>query len=225
MKTFRPPLPAAIASLLTFAFLAYLGVWQVQRLHWKTALLDRIHTRMAAAPAPLPEKIGHPADWEYRRASMAGHYLYGHEFLIMPRTHHGENGFYMMVPFQRVSGGTVIVNRGWISQDLMPKVTRPQGIIEIHGIITLPHKTAFTPVNLPQKNQWYWPDLGEMAASAHLGEVAPVIFTLDKTPSDVYPIGGMVRTDFPNHHLQYAIFWFLMALLSQVAFVLRFRQE
>ena len=225
MKTFRPPLPAAVASLLTFAFLAGLGVWQVQRLHWKTALLDKIHTRMAQASAPLPEKIKNPQNWEFRRVSMAGRYLSGHDFLLMPRTYHGQNGFYMIVPFLRLSGGTVLVNRGWVSKALLPKVTRPQGIVELHGIITLPHKNSFTPSNVPQKNEWYWPDIQAMARTAHLQNVAPVIFTLDKTPAGVYPVGGRARTRFPNHHLQYSIFWFLMALASQVAFVLRFRQE
>ncbi len=225
MKKFRPPLLAAIASLITFVFLVYLGNWQLHRLQWKTALLDKIHTNMAMAPAPLPEKIAHPAKWEYRRVTMTGTYIYQHNFLVMPRTWHGQNGFYMMTPFQRISGGTVIVNRGWVSQETLAKVKEPHGIVELHGIITLPHKTSFTPQNVPEKNQWFWPDLKAMARAAHVTDVAPVIFTLDKTGPGVYPVGGMVRTQFPNHHLQYAIFWFLMALASQVAFFLRFRQE
>lgn len=223
MKKFSPPLGAVIFSLISFLILVGLGTWQVQRLHWKTGLLATISANMEKAPVPLPEKLDNPKTWEYRRVTLAGHFLYGHEFLIKPRTLDGVVGYHMFVPFERLSGGTVMVNRGWISKDLMPKATRPQGILQIEGIIQLPHKTYWTPPNNAQKNDWYWPDVNAMAAAVSLKNVAPVIVTVSAKKPGVYPAGGTVTLNIPNNHLQYAIFWFSMAVISQIIFFFRFK--
>ncbi len=225
MKTFKPPVSATLLSLLAFTILIGLGTWQVQRLQWKTALLADISTRMEKPPVPLPEKLDTPEDWKYRRVTMAGHYLYDHEFLVKPRTLDGVNGYHMLVPFARLSGGIVMVNRGWISDELMSKANRPAGTVQMEGIVQLPQKNYFTPENNPPKNDWYWPDVKAMGAAAQFRNVAPVLVIVSAAKPGVYPMGGKVELNIPNDHKQYAIFWFLMAAISQVIFILRFRQQ
>jgi surfeit locus 1 family protein len=224
MKKFNPPLTAIICSLLVFVVLIGLGTWQLQRLQWKTALLAEISTRMEKAPVPLPEKLPAPKDWEYRRVTMTGQFAYDHEFLIKPRTLDGQVGYHMVVPFERLSGGTVMVNRGWISDALMSQAARPKGIVQIEGIVQVPHKNYWTPVNDPVKNDWYWPDTDALASAAGLKNVAPVLFTVSSKQPGVYPMAGSVEINIPNDHKQYAIFWFSMAFISQFIFLLRFRQ-
>lgn len=225
MKKFQPPFAALICSLLAFTILIGLGTWQVKRLEWKTALLAQINSSMEKPPAPLPEKLDNPAAWEYRRVTMTGHFIYNHEFYIKPRTLDGVVGYHMIVPFERLSGGTVMVNRGWISDSLIPKAARPQGTIQIEGIIQLPHKTYWTPPNNPQTNDWYWPDVSAMAPAAQLHNVPPVLLTISSSKPGAYPIAGKLELNIPNDHKQYALFWFLMAFVSQVIFVLRFIKD
>ncbi len=193
----------------------------MNRLAWKTALIDHITAQMAAKPVPLPEKIDHPEQWEFRRVSMAGKFLYRHEFLIKPRTLDGVNGYHMVVPFKRASGGIVFVNRGWISDDLMKKAVRPDGMVTVEGIVQVPHKSTFTPENDLLKNDWYWPDLNAMADASHFEEdVAPVIVNVAAKKEGLYPMGGQMRLDIPNDHKQYAIFWYVMALVLLGVYVL-----
>jgi surfeit locus 1 family protein len=45
------PLLFGIAGV---AILIWLGVWQLHRLEWKTAILDSIDARLSAVPAPVP---------------------------------------------------------------------------------------------------------------------------------------------------------------------------
>lgn len=213
---------AALFSLLVLTLLVGLGTWQMKRLEWKTALLTRIEGRMQKPPVPMPEKIDDPAAWEYRRVTLAGNFLYDHEFLVKPRTLDGENGYHMLVPFQRASGGAVMVNRGWISDKLMPKASRPKGLLQIEGIIQLPHKNSFTPENRPDKNDWYWPDIKVMAELAKLKNEMQVIVNVAEKKPGVYPRGGKVQLNIPNDHKQYAIFWYMMALISQIIFIMRF---
>ena len=46
--------PILLATLIGTAILVTLGVWQVQRLHWKEALLAQLAANAAAAPVDLP---------------------------------------------------------------------------------------------------------------------------------------------------------------------------
>ena len=59
----RFPVGLTIATAIAFAILCALGVWQVQRLAWKTELLRQIETRSTAPPAAL-ERVLARADGE-----------------------------------------------------------------------------------------------------------------------------------------------------------------
>lgn len=219
-RRFRPRKGPTVITLIMLAVLLGLGFWQVQRLAWKTDLLDTIHARMASKPAPLPETIADPAGWEYRRVTVAGRYLYDHEFLVRPRVLDGRVGAHMLVPFRRASGGIVFVDRGWISDDLLKKASRPQGIVPVEAIVQLPQKHGFTPDNDPAKGAWYWPDVRAMAAAAHVNDPLPVVLAVAARVPGVYPAGGQVRLDIPNDHRQYAVFWFGMALVLCAVYAL-----
>ena len=49
----RPGIAAGLFTLVGLAILIGLGIWQVQRLKWKTALLHRIEALHAAPPEPI----------------------------------------------------------------------------------------------------------------------------------------------------------------------------
>lgn len=219
-KKFRPKKWPTVATLTMFVLLEALGIWQIQRLHWKEALLQQIHDRMAQKPVPLPETIDNPDLWEYRRVTLAGEFLSDQTTLIKPRTLDGRVGYHMYTPFRRASGGIVFINRGWISDDLIAKATRPQAMMQVEGIVQTPHQSTFTPDNVPEKNDWYWPDLTAMAHTSQLDDPLPVVVNIAERQPDTYPAGGQVRVDLPNDHRQYAIFWFTMSMVLLVIYFL-----
>jgi surfeit locus 1 family protein len=45
-----------VALAAAFAGFVSLGVWQVQRMHWKHALIARVEARVDAAPAAPPTR-------------------------------------------------------------------------------------------------------------------------------------------------------------------------
>ncbi len=210
-----------IPTLLTIAIVAVnlgLGVWQLERLEWKTGLLARLDSQMSAKPVPLPETITDMTDWEYRRVTLAGQFRYDREFHLGPRVRNGVVGYQMVVPFRRASGGTVLVNRGWIA-DTIKTVNRPEGIVQVEGFVQAPKKPMFAPVNDPAKNQWYWLDARAMDATAPAYVVDAVA-----EPAGVYPAGGALRVDIPNDHKNYAIFWFSMACVMLLIYIMASRQ-
>lgn len=220
LGTFKFRRIPTIATIGMVTVMLGLGFWQLERQAWKTTLLARIESQMAAPPAPLPEKLDTPSDWEFRPVSMAGQYLYDREFLVGPRTLDNKVGFHMVVPFRRVSGGVVLVNRGWINDELKKKADRPGGIVEVRGLVQLPRKNSFTPDNVPASKQWYWIDTAAMAAEAKLENVLPEVVATFKAGAGVYPAGGALIVDIPNDHKKYAIFWFGMVFVMLAIYIL-----
>ena len=58
----RGLVPATLATLVAFAILVALGMWQLERLAWKEGLVAPIDSGLKKEPAPLEEPaqgIGH----------------------------------------------------------------------------------------------------------------------------------------------------------------------
>jgi len=66
--TFRPYPGLTFACAILFAILCGLGVWQLERLQWKLALIAQVNSHMAAAPVPLETILAMRSDEaQYRK--------------------------------------------------------------------------------------------------------------------------------------------------------------
>lgn len=89
--------------------------------------------------------------------------------LIGPRLHEGTDGYLVVTPLEREGDGTtVLVNRGWISKKFKKQSARPDGLptgqVTVEGLLREPwKKNMFTPVNQPEKGEFYFPDVEQMA--------------------------------------------------------------
>lgn len=148
-----------------------LGTWQVKRLQWKTDLLARLEDRLIRDPLPLPPRIDPSAvpDFDYRRVYAKGHFRHDQEMLIGPRMREGEQGYEVITPLEREGeGSTILVNRGWIAKRFANQKTRkdalPLGEVTVEGLLREPwKKNMFTPDNRPDKKEFYFPDVKQMA--------------------------------------------------------------
>lgn len=215
---------ACAMAFVMFATLIALGVWQLQRLEWKEALLAKIETRLALPAEPLPEKIEDPEAWEYRRVKVTGAFQHA-RFLIQPRTHNGRVGYHMVMPVRIKSGGIIYVNRGWVSDKELPDVKTGGRFLRLEGVLQIPYQGYFTPDNNIEKNTWYWPDLAAMEKQSEQKSDYPMILTLLPQPAGVYPMGYEVTAYLNNNHKLYAMFWFGMALVLVVVFVISQKKQ
>lgn len=148
-----------------------LGTWQVKRLGWKTDLIAKFEDRLVRDPLPLPPTIDPAAihDFDYRRVLATGHLRHDQEMLIGPRIRDGQDGYMVVTPLERKDGSTVLVNRGWISKKHRDQRSRkpealPTGEVTIEGLLREPwKKNMFTPENRPDKGEFYFPDVKQMA--------------------------------------------------------------
>lgn len=122
-------------------------------------------------PLPLPPRIDADAisDFDYRRVVTRGKFRHDLEMLIGPRMRDGEQGYMVVTPLEREGGSTVLVNRGWIPKRLRDRRSRsrdsmPVGEVVVEGMLREPwKKNMFTPENRPDKGEFYFPDVKQMA--------------------------------------------------------------
>jgi surfeit locus 1 family protein len=206
-------------TLAAFAVLIGLGVWQLKRLAWKEALIAEIETRTKAPPITLAEAMAiarEGRDPSYYRVKVEGSFDHAKE-LYLYAVSEGRVGWHVITPLKTEAGDVVLVDRGFVPDELKSPASRPQGelagAVAVSGIVRVPEtQGSFTPDNEIGANRWFWRDLEAMARSIGAADVAP--FYLEAEKSDVpggWPEGGQTRLDIPNNHLQYAITWFLLA--------------
>ncbi|HTO32943.1 MAG TPA: SURF1 family protein [Pararhizobium sp.] len=230
---------AGIVLLFTvLAILLSLGTWQVQRLHWKEALLAEIDQRRHAPPADLAtiEALAKQGgDVDYRTMRVTGAYINNKERHFFA-TYEGRTGYYIYTPLQRADGRILFVNRGFVpfenKEPEMRKLGQLTGEQTVTGLARakLAAKPSWVvPDNDIVKNIFYWKDLDVMASSTGLdpASVVPFFMDADATPHEGgMPIGGVTQFDLPNSHLQYAVTWYgLAAALVVVSGLFIFRRK
>lgn len=219
-----------LGSGLVLALLVGLGTWQVQRLHWKEALVATIAERVAAEPVDLAAIIRlheQGEDFDYVPVSASGRFAHEHEQYFLA-THRGASGWYVYTPLQTDAGAWLFVNRGFVPYDRRDPASRPEGQIEGKVAVTGLARAApaekpsvIVPDNDPAGRTYYWKDLAAMRQAAGLETVLP--FFVDAGPSPNpggLPIGGVTIIELPNNHLQYAVTWYglAVALLGVLGF-------
>ncbi|EWY38412.1 hypothetical protein N825_13020 [Skermanella stibiiresistens SB22] len=228
---FRPALGATIFTVVAIAIMLGLGTWQLQRLAWKTELIERIEAGLNAAPVPLPTVIGNPAEWDYHRVSATGRFLHDHELDLAARSLNGRIGYHVVTPLQRDDGTVVLVNRGWIPTEARDPATRPDGLLSgtvtVEGIVRVPTGPGWMqPDNDAWANVWFWYDIPAMAASAGVTGALPVIVEAAATPNPGgLPVGGQSNVVIPNNHLQYVVTWYGLALTLLVVYIVSQRRR
>lgn len=228
MTRFRPRLgPTLFTAAVTLLCLA-LGFWQVQRLHWKEGLIAARAAALAAPPSAVPHDAQQAKPLALHRVFVEGVFLNGKETLVNAIGPEGEAGFDVVTPLREDSGRFVLVNRGFVPENLKDPAKRregdPSGRVRVSGLLRLAPASRpgwFTPDNRPQQADWYWIDRAAIAKADGLPALAPFYIDADATPNPGgWPKGRAQLPPLPNNHLQYVITWFSLAVAAIVIFIL-----
>lgn len=251
----RPRSPAtllvlAVCAVLAFAGFVALGTWQLQRLQWKLALIERVEQRVHAAPVPTPDperwpQVSAEAD-EYRHVRLTGTFLYELTTKVQASTGLGA-GYWLLTPLRSAEGYVVLVNRGFIpaqaaartndefrhgTRDTRDQQNRPAIVT---GLLRMNEPGgAFLRNNNPADNRWYSRDVQAIAVAHGLNQVAPYFVDADAEKGQAeqsgsgsldHPIGGLTVISFHNNHLIYALTWYALALMVAGAGLWLAREE
>jgi surfeit locus 1 family protein len=202
---------------------AALGVWQLERRAWKLELIDRVERRIHSEPLPAPGPEAWPsvdaAGYAYRRVRLSGRYLHDSETLVQAVTELGA-GSWVLTPMVTPQGPTVLVNRGFVASDRRDPggsaAGIPAGESQVTGLLRISESGGgFLRRNDPAAGRWYSRDVAAIAAARGLADVAPYFVDADAS-SDAPggPRGGLTIVAFTNHHLIYALTWFVLAIMA-----------
>jgi surfeit locus 1 family protein len=193
-------------GILGVTVLVWLGVWQVHRLAWKTAILAEIDARLAAAPVAVPDDPD-PARDKYLHVKARGAIEPG-ELDVYTSVPDRGVGYRVIVPLKLDDGRTILRDRGFVP--IAEKAAaRRTGEIAVEGTLAWPDETdSFTSAPDRVKNIWFARDVPLMAEAL---KTQPVMLVTASSDDPAGPLPLPQTVNIPNNHLQYAITWFGLA--------------
>lgn len=202
---------AALGTLLS------LGYWQVQRLAWKTEIIEQLESEYAKDPLQNRLAFKDLTTDRIQYGSVRGRFDYSKEILVGPKPHDGKIGYLVITPLQ-LTGGNIFVNRGWIENNKEGNA-KPRSNVRVTGIFRKPDWNRFTPENSPENDVWTKLDLEQIAEAKNVLNPAPVLLYAESASKSFGALAMQKQQWFPrNKHKQYAIFWFSMAGILCVIF-------
>ncbi|WP_420343833.1 SURF1 family protein [Paenirhodobacter sp.] len=195
-----------ILGLAGCSILIGLGLWQMQRLHWKQAMLARIEARLAAAPEGLPER-GTP-ERKYTPVKVEGRTT-GQEVLVLTGRK-GQGPGYEVISAFEAEGRRILIDRGFVP-DPERTTPRPGVALKVTGNLHWPEEAdLYTPPPDSKTGIWFARDVPAMAAALQAEPILIVARRVEGEMQGVEPV-PLGTEGIPNDHLGYALTWFSLA--------------
>ena len=196
----------AVPGLLV---LLSLGVWQTKRLAWKEGLLENISYNLSSQPSILPTELK-KLEHNYKMVKVEGSLEPRSIFILTPVKGSGA-GFRVISPLKLKNGSKILIDRGVIKEQDTDRLETLRQKNLVIGYLFWPNETDyFTPDPNLERNIWFSRDLEKMASFL---ETQPILVVATENRLDPSLKMQDPTIDIPNNHLQYAITWFMMAIL------------
>jgi len=198
-----------IFGIVGMAVLIGLGIWQLQRMEWKNAVIAVVAKRLTAEPISIPADANYDRD-HYLRATATGR-ISGKEIHVLSSQKLAGPGF-QIISRMETEAGPILVDLGFV-RETAKNDTRPVGEFTVVGNLLWPDDIddGYTPDPDIVNNFWFARDLPAMAK--HLSTQPVLLVASEITPQ----VAGMPRpmtvaSNLPNSHFEYAVTWFMMAV-------------
>ncbi len=195
-----------------------LGTWQVFRLDLKNNLISNLENNLKKNFVSFNIDI----DQEYTKVLLKKKDLKSKIFLY--HLNKGEIGFKVIVPYEVNSSLIVLVDKGWVRKDKINliKNTLLNDDVIVGYTKKITKKNLFTPNNNIKEDFLYSIDVDILKKSLNKNIYPLLIIQTSKINKDIIPNEYEVR--IPNNHLQYAITWYGLAIVT-IIFFLYYRKK
>jgi surfeit locus 1 family protein len=197
---------ALVLGLFGAAVLIWLGLWQLQRLEWKQAIIAKAGEMIAADPVALPLAADPEAD-RYRAVTVSGRFT-GEEAHVLTSTRETGPGYLVVAAYETAEGRRILIDRGYIPE-VEKASPRPARAVEVTGNLNWPDDvTPSTPPYDQGGKIWYGRDVAGIAA---LLQTEPLLIIARTDTGDGITSRPVTTAGFRNDHFEYAVTWFLLA--------------
>ncbi len=200
-----------VFGVIGAGILISLGVWQLQRLAWKEAVLAEIDARILAEPVAIPalEALDPERD-RYLPVEASGNLGAEYIRILVSQKIQGP-GYRIIAPFE-IEGRVILLDRGIISTraEIPPA---PEGRLDVLGNLHWPDdRNSSTPENDIEGNFWFARDIAQMADVLGTEPILMIAREVSEVDSAITPF-PVDSSSIPNDHLQYVITWFSLAFI------------
>ena len=216
---------ALLFGLVGAGVLIRLGLWQLERLEWKTGMLAQIEARIGSEPVAIPIDPISTRD-QFMPVRMAGVIL-PDEIHVLSSVQKIGAGYRIISAFQMEDGRRVMLDRGFVAISAKD-ARRPAVAAEIIGNLHWPDEiNSATPAPDVKRAIWFARDIAAMAQT--LGTEPVLVVQRNSSEAELvtspFPV---TSSGIPNRHLEYVVTWFGLALvwLGMTAYLIwRIRRE
>ena len=197
-----------------------LGTWQIYRLQWKLDLINEINYGLNSESVPYSKKN----IINYQKVKLSGTFDFGKQIYLYSLNSNGKPGYDIITPLKINSNEILIVNRGWISNDLKNnKNINKMKSKSFEGIVKKISKpNPFKPENDIKNNVWYSLKLEDLQNFTGY-KLTNFVLYLQNSENNLVE-KKIISPDLPNNHLKYALTWYSVAL-SILLYFLYFRKK
>ena len=210
-----------VVSIFVLIMLISFGTWQIKRMFWKEALIDRYISQSQSNPIRQSNQLNQSTLKEFKSVELEGSFLHENEIYITGKTFEGNAGFHVITPFKLNSDSFVLINRGWVSEGYRDPLKRAFSLVSgkttIKGIIRYPQvKGYFVPENDGKNGFWFSVIPIQIFNFLNFDQSKIIkkyyIDALRKEGKLTLPIGVTGNPNLRNQHLSYAVTWYGLAL-------------
>lgn len=207
-----------LVILPVLAVLIGLGTWQLQRLHWKTALLAEFAAAQSGPARPLGPD---PQPWS--KVFVTGSFLHSQEALLGLEVRGTVLGASLLTPLTRADGPPLLVNRGWVPLERPQGVARPEGPVRVEGYVRPDEpRGLFSAEDDPAARRFYTLDINRIGPALDVWGLAPyalVALAPPGLPPQALPQPARSLPQPSNNHLGYVVTWYGLALALLGVFI------
>jgi surfeit locus 1 family protein len=205
------------------AILIALGSWQLERLVWKENVISMLEEARAKPAEVLPKTISPLDDLAYQKFFVAGRFLET-ELTLPLKQENGVQGAHVISAFATEDGRVLFVNRGFLPEG-KTAAPAPTENITIQGVLRPDEaESSFSLKNDVAQKLFYRVRIEDFKTLLPAGaEVIPYLLILERGDKTEMIFPRPLPSAYPslrNNHRDYALFWFTMAGILWVIFLI-----
>lgn len=210
----------------SYAAFSFLAPWQLNKDDAVVARNEQIEAAYDNDPVPVTQVMGDGGaitqEQEWTRVTATGQYLAEDEVLLRLRPVEKSPAFQSLVPFQLLSGETVLVHRGWVSTGdgvTVPEFADPAaGVVTLEGMV---RQSEATGTKAPLQEQGYTQvytisteEISELTGT-DLGEDYVQLSPDQPGVLNAMPVPMLDR----GNHLSYGLQWLAFGVMAPLGLI------